>query len=151
MKKIFAILMMVLVTASMNAQDNKKQKFSPEKFRADMEQFITQDANLTQKEAAKFFPLYNEMNKKQRTVFDRMRQLGKNKPSDEAGCRNAIMQRDELDLKLKQIQQAYHKKFLTVISASKLFDVIKAEERFHRRVLKRSNNASSQDQKQDKK
>lgn len=151
MKKILTILITVLVAVSVNAQDKKKQKFSPEKFRADMEQFITQDANLTPKEAAKFFPLYNEMNKKQRVVFDRMRQLGKNKPSDEAGCRDAIMQRDELDLKLKQIQQTYHKKFLTVISASKLFDVIKAEESFHRRVLKRSNNASNQEKKQDKK
>lgn len=144
MKKLVAILMILFVTASINAQEKDRQKFSPEKFRAEMEQFIIKDACLTPKESAKFFPLYDEMNKKQRVIFNRMRQLGKNKPTDEAGCKDVILERDKLDLELKKIQQAYHEKFLTVISASKLFDVIKAEEKFHRRMLKKSNNNQPQ-------
>ena len=79
------------------------------------------------------------MKQKSRVIFDRMRQLGKNKPADEAGCRDVIRQRDKLDLELKKIQQTYHEKFLTVIPASKLFDVIKAEEKFHRRMLRKAN------------
>lgn len=152
MKKITTILLILFVSVSMAAQEKKNKNFSPEKFRADMEQFITKDAGLTSKEAAKFFPLYNEMLKKQRAIFDRMRKLGKEKPADEAGCREAIKKRDNFDLELKQIQKTYHEKFLTVISASKLFDVIKAEEKFHRRMLKKSNsNTQPQGKQPDKK
>lgn len=112
------------------------QKFSPEKFQADLEQFITKEACLTPQESAKFFPVYKEMQAKQRAVYDRQRQLGFGKPADEKGCEKAIRQRDEYDLELKRIQQTYHNKFLSIISASKLYDVLKAEDRFHRQMLR---------------
>lgn len=147
MRKIFLTIMILCLTLSVNAQDKNRSKFSPEKFRAEMEQFITKDACLTPTEASKFFPLYNEMGKKQRVIFDRMRQLGKSKPADEAACREVIKQRDKMDIELKKIQQTYHEKFLTVLSASKLFDVIRAEERFHRRMLKKSNASQTPDSK----
>lgn len=117
----------------------QQQKFSPEKFQADLEQFITKEACLTPQEAAKFFPIYKEMQAKQRTVYERQRQLGWGKPADEKGCEKAIRQRDEYDLELKRIQQTYHNKFLSVISASKLYDVINAEDRFHRQMLRNWN------------
>lgn len=139
MKKIVLFLGLVMAVISIVAQDTNKQKFSPEKFREDMERFIVKDACLTPTEASKFFPLYNEMNKKQRVIFDRIRQMGRTKPTDEDGCKQAIKQRDKLELELKKVQQTYHEKFLNVIPASKLFDVIKAEEKFHRRMLKKSN------------
>lgn len=138
MRRFSMVFLCLFAIVTLKAQDSGK-KFSPEKFREDMECFITKDACLTQKEAAKFFPLYDEMKQKSRVIFDRMRQLGKNKPADEAGCRDVIRQRDKLDLELKKIQQTYHEKFLTVIPASKLFDVIKAEEKFHRRMLRKAN------------
>lgn len=138
MNRVLILLALLLAAVAADAQDNKP-KFSPEKFRAEMEQFITKEACLTPKEAAAFFPVYDEMNKEQRVIFERMRRLGRNKPTDEAGCRDAIKQRDKMDVELKKIQQSYHEKFLTVISASKLFDVIKAEEKFHRRMLKKAN------------
>ena len=96
----------------------------------------TKEACLTPQEAAKFFPIYKEMQAKQRAVFERQRQLAKVKPTDEKGCEKAIRQRDEYDLELKRIQQTYHNKFLSVISASKLYDVLVAEDRFHRQMLR---------------
>lgn len=131
-------MMVCAAVCGLRAQDSK-QKFSPEQFQADMEQFIVKEAGLTPQESAKFFPVYREMGNRQRAVFDRMRKMGRNKPADEAGCLNAIKQRDKMDLELKKIQQTYHNKFLSIISASKLFDVIRAEERFHRKMLKKSN------------
>ena len=38
---------------------------------------------------------------------------------------------------MKEIQAQYHKKFLHVMPASKLYDVLKAEENFHRQAFKR--------------
>ena len=133
------ILIALVLAVAAIPQDQKPQqppKFSPEKFQADLEQFITKEACLTPQEAAKFFPVYKEMQAKQRAVYDRQRQLGWGKPADEKGCEKAIRQRDEYDLELKRIQQTYHNKFLSIISASKLYDVIKAEDRFHRQMLR---------------
>lgn len=145
MYKILISLMFLMCTATLGAQENRNNGFSPEKFRADMEQFITKEACLTPKEASRFFPVYDEMCKKQRAIFESMRRASKCKPADEAGCRDAIRQRDKMDLELKNIQQTYHEKFLNIISASKLFDVIKAEEKFHRRMLKKSGATTGQD------
>jgi hypothetical protein len=138
MKKLIVLLLAMTVALGASAQgfNPQGQKFSPEKFQADLEQFITKEACLTPQEAARFFPIYKEMQAKQRTVYDRQRQLGFGKPADEKGCEKAIRQRDEYDLELKRIQQTYHNKFLSVISASKLYDVIKAEDRFHRQMLR---------------
>jgi hypothetical protein len=112
------------------------QRFNPDKFRADLEKFITVEACLTPAEAAKFFPLYEEMNKKQRALFRQMRELQRMKPADEEACRKAIAESDRIELEMKQIQSNYHTRFLTIISASKLYDVIRAEGKFHRQAVK---------------
>ena len=106
------------------------------KFQADLEQFITKEAGLTADESAKFFPLYREMQSKQRVIYKQMKELGKNKPADEKACRKAVEKRDELELEQKRICQSYHQKFFNVLSASKVYDIIKAESRFHRRAIR---------------
>jgi hypothetical protein len=131
---------------AVSAQEPKK-KFSPEKFQAELEQFITNEACLTPQEATKFFPLYREMHKKQRSVYNQMKALGKIKPAEESECRKSIQKRDELELELKSIQQTYHNKFLGVLSASKVFDVIKAEDRFHRKTFRNWGNGKRPEKK----
>lgn len=138
MMKNRIIIILVAMFAMVQAFPQKKRpRVSPDEFKAEMEQFIAKEACLTPKESAKFFPVYEEMGKKQRVVFNRMRRLGRVKPTNEKGCREAIQKRDQLELELKQIQQTYHNKFMSIIPASKLFDVIMAEDKFHRRMLKK--------------
>ena len=135
MKKLVvsAVLMLVFVLG-VNAEG--QQKFSPEKFQADLEQHIATEAGLTAEEAEKFFPLYREMQKKQRAVYNEMRELFK-APSDEVACKRAIQRRDQLEIELRRIQQTYHNKFLKVLSASKVYKTIIAEDKFHRRAFRK--------------
>jgi Spy/CpxP family protein refolding chaperone len=135
MKKILTIVVILLTALTVKAET--PQQFSPEKFQADLEQFITNEANLTPEESKKFFPLYREMQQKQRVVFKQMKDLGVNKPADEAACKKALEKRDELELEQKRIQQNYHKQFLNVLPASKVYDVIKAENHFHRTAFRK--------------
>ena len=135
MKKILTIVVILLSALTMKAET--PQQFSPEKFQADLGQFITNEANLTPEESKKFFPLYREMQQKQRVVFKQMKDLGVNKPADEAACKKALEKRDELELEQKRIQQNYHKQFLNVLPASKVYDVIKAENHFHRTAFRK--------------
>ena len=114
----------------------QQQRFSPEKYQADLEQYITKEACLTPKEAAAFFPMFREMQKKQRVIYNQMRDESKIKPTDEAACKKMIQKHDQMELELKSIQQTYHNKFFSVMPASKVFDVIKAEDSFHRGLLR---------------
>jgi hypothetical protein len=137
MKRNFIIILFLFFVSHSFAQQSPPQRFSPKEFMKDMENFISQEAGLTPMEAASFFPVFEEMCAKQRAVFDRVRQIGRNKPADENGCLKAIQLRDKLDLEQKKIEQYYHNKFLKVLSASKVYDVIKAEDKYHRHMFKR--------------
>ena len=147
MKKLFFFCMMLMFTLSAGAQgfgqgfgqgqgQGQGQRFSPERFQAQLEEFITKEANLTAQEAAAFFPIYKEMAEKQRAVFMRQRNVARVKPADEQGCLKAIKEQDEIDLELKRIQQTYHLRFLETLSASKVYDILRAEEKFHRNMMR---------------
>ncbi len=137
MKKILLLFisLMSLTQASAQFWNNNTPKFDPQQFQANMEQFITTEAALTPKQAEVFFPVYREMQKKQRVIYDQQRRLRHIKPTDEAGCRDAIQKSDDCELQLKEIQQQYHKKFMKVLPASKVYDVLRAEEKFHRQIF----------------
>ncbi|MBO4812077.1 MAG: hypothetical protein J5552_11035 [Prevotella sp.] len=117
-------------------QQGAQQRFSPEKFDADMQDFITKEANLTPQEASKFFPVYKEMQEKQRVLFMRQSQVARTKPADEQGCLKAIKESDDIDLELKNIQKTYHKRFLDLLPASKVYDILQAEQRFYRHTMR---------------
>ena len=134
--KRYLLSIAVLLLSVMSVTAHDPQKFSPEKFQADMEQFITKEASLTAEEAAKFFPLYREMQQKQRAVWNQMKNMGRNKPADEAACKQAVQKRDELELEQRRIIQTYHNKFFKVLPASKVYDVIIAENKFHRFAIR---------------
>ena len=59
MKKVL-ISMMFLLAGVLICQADEPQKFSPEKFQAEMEQFITKEAGLTADEAADYMMLDNQ-------------------------------------------------------------------------------------------
>ena len=134
--KRYLLSIAVLLLSVMLVMAHDPQKFSPEKFQADMEQFITKEASLTAEEAAKFFPLYREMQQMQRAVWNQMKDMGRNKPADETGCKQAVQKRDELELEQRRIIQTYHNKFFKVLPASKVYDVIIAENKFHRFAIR---------------
>ena len=123
MKKLSITIVCLLVTMMAFAQEGP-MKFSPEKFKADLQEFIVKEAKLTPQEAAKFLPLFGEMHDKQRAIYARQREL------------RTIKKADQMDLELKTLQQTYHNKFLNVLPASKVFEVIKAEDRFYRDMWK---------------
>lgn len=135
---LFAMLMICIASVAEQPQGRKHPDgFNPKRFQAELEQFITTNACLTPQEAAKFFPVYRQMGKKMRMIFDEMRRFRHVNPNDNAACAEAIRRQDELDIQLKQLQQEYHARFMTILSPNKVFGVIKAEERFHRQAFRR--------------
>lgn len=147
MKKVLSIIVCLAFALALTAQPKDGQRFDPKKFEAEMEQFITCRAGLTPTEASRFFPLFREMQAKQRSYFNEMRLYRHANPDDEEACRNAVAHMDEIDIKIKQLQRDYHQKFMSVMPAGKVLAVIKAEDAFHRQAFRRAAKHRPQDKK----
>lgn len=138
--KAFSLLILCLlffISSTASAQGLQRPKFDPAKFQAELEQFITVEAGLSPQEAAQFFPLYREMQKKQRVIFDEMRRFRHMDVNDNRACEEVIEKQDKMDIQMKEIQQRYHVKFMKVLPAGKVFKILRAEEKFHRQAFKR--------------
>ncbi len=136
----YLVLMLLICLSMTDVSAQKKHKappFDPARFQKELEQFITTNAALTPTEAAKFFPLYREMQNKQRALFEQMRRYRFADTKNNKASAEAIKKQDELDIEMKFLQRDYHEKFMRVIPAGKVFQVIKAEDKFHRRAFKR--------------
>ena len=131
------MILMLCTFGVANGQHRKRPPFNPAKFEADLEQFITVNACLSPSQAASFFPVYRQMMKKQRALFDEMRRLRMINPKDNEACEEAIRKQDELDIQIKQLQQEYHVRFLMMLPANKVLSIIKAEEKFHRQIFRK--------------
>lgn len=137
LRKTVLLLVMLCMIGTVQGQGKKRPPFDPARFEADLEQFITTHACLTPREAAKFFPVYRQMMKKQRMLFDEMRRFRHVNPKDNEACADAIRRQDELDIQIKQLQQEYHGRFMMILPANKVLGIIQAEEKFHRQMFKK--------------
>ena len=120
--------MLMMLSSIFSYAQQPQPKFDPAKFEADLQQYITTEAGLCASESQRFFPVYKEMRTKQKALFNQMRRYRKAELNSEKACEEAIKLQDRLDVEMKDLQQAYHQKFLKILPASKVLKVIKAEE-----------------------
>lgn len=135
MRRLLVVILLMVGVLQIQAQGPRK--FDPKRFEAEMQQFITVEAGLTPMEAAKFFPLFREMQSKQRLLFEKMNQYRHIDTSDDKASLQAIKKMDEIDIQMKKLQQQYHLKFCKILPPGKVLEIIKADEKFHRQVFKR--------------
>lgn len=134
---LVAMFITTLPLVSHAEMQHDKCRFSLEQFHAQLEQYITQAACLTPQEASRFFPIYKEMMKKQRELHNEMRNYKRIKPVSEAECKKCVERMDKIDIEIKQIQRRYREKFLQILPAGKVYDIIKAEDKFYRQSFKK--------------
>lgn len=135
--KIIIMAMLLVVSLDADAQGKQcGQRLSKEQFMAELEKFLTTEAELTPQECSRLFPIMREMYSRQRAYFDKMKKQNMRKPQSEEECRQAVKLRDKMDIDIKKMQQTYHNKMLNVISPCKVRRVIFAEDKFHRQMLK---------------
>ncbi len=149
MKKFITLSLWFLfaIATMVNAQNNEKRRFSPERYKARMEEFITKEAELTKEDGEKFFPMLHEMMDKQRQVNRESHKLmhqGKNAASEE-DYKRIINELTDLDIKNKQIEKEYYNKFNSALSWQKILKVRNALFRFNMEALQRFSPASPND------
>ena len=88
---IILMVMLLMGITGIQAQHGRKHAaFDPKKFQVELEQYITTTSALTPGEAARFFPMYRQMGKKMRMLFDEMRRYRHINPKDNEACEAAI-------------------------------------------------------------
>ena len=140
MKRILTSLAItLLLSLSVQAQDNKRPRFNPEEFKARMETYIAQKAGLSQSESEKVFPIFHEMKAKQRELMYKenklKRSIGFNEP--EKTYQNALNKILDLHVEAADIEESYYKKMCKAIPAKKVYAIMRADGDFHREMLQR--------------
>ena len=143
-RALFTIAIAILATIATTAQEHKKPEmkkpFSPEEFQAKQRAYITEKAELTNNEAEAFFPLFFELQKKKFEI-ERAARKGIKKQCDEKmteeQCREFAYKMADAKIEIAKLEREYTDKYLEVLSACKLQEVLHAENSFQRDLMKK--------------
>ena len=112
---------------------------SPDEFRTKQKAFIIEKAGLTNEEAAKFFPLYFELQDRKKQLNDEAWTLlrkGKDKETTEAQYQEILEGVYDARIASDRLDKTYFDKFKKILSYKKIYLVQRAEMRFHRELLR---------------
>lgn len=134
MKKLLTILLLLL---SLNVVAQKHR----ERVKALKVSFITEKLDLTEKEAQKFWPIYNEHDQqlvkiRYNDIRSIRREIKNNIDSmTDAQANDLLLKLDAAENKLHKLRLEFSKKLVGVISPKKIILLRIAEEDFKRRML----------------
>lgn len=146
MKRIALFITTLLICFCVNAQNrgfgriqNPRAEFDPASYTKHMNEFVAREAHLTEAETAKFFPLLNEMQTKQRQLGRQQREIMmkafRNTNISEEDYEQMVMRVTSLEIESRKVEQTYYKKFHTVLSWKKIYGVRVALARFQVEAL----------------
>ena len=144
MKRLIILLFIICgFTPLLWAMDGcDQQRLSPEEFRAKQKAFIIEKAGLNKEEAAKFFPVYFELQDKKKALNDKawgLLRKGKDDKTTEAQYAGILKGENDARSASDKLERDYYEKFKKILSNKKIYMVQKAEMRFHRELLKSAN------------
>ncbi len=121
-----------------NANNNGGQRFSIDEYRKRQKDFFTKRANLTEQEAEKFFPVYNELQQKKMQINHQSRQAAvrQQQPLNEEECLKAIDALADAEIRIAQLEKEYLEKFKKILPASKILAIQRAEDQFNSELVK---------------
>ncbi|HLW20609.1 MAG TPA: Spy/CpxP family protein refolding chaperone [Cyclobacteriaceae bacterium] len=142
MKKAAIYVLMFLFSLPLMAQEDEKSTYNKEKLESAKVAFITQRLDLTPEQAEKFWPLYHQHSKAKRSLMKEMNGVEKSSEAQMSDQKAAelIERRFEVEQKILDLDKAFLKNIVTVISpiqAFKLDDVNKDFARHIYRMQKR--------------
>ncbi len=152
MKRLIFTIACLMLTLGMMADEQKKdnegkpqregkfqhKQFSPERYYKHMEEYISKEADLTDNEKTKFFPLFKEMLEAQRKIVEQDREVMHSfrTAKTESEFEKIIEKTTSLQVENKKIEQTYYKKFAKVLTWEKICKVRMAQTRFNMRALR---------------
>lgn len=135
---LFSIFLNVLF---INGQNSDKSFMNLQEFEKNKQEFIVQQAGLTEQEADKFFPLNSELQKKKMELHrqhqENMKQTKESSNISDDEYKKLI--ENNLDIKMKEaeLDKLYSDKFNKLMSPQKLFKAQEAERSFMQEELRK--------------
>lgn len=135
------IIIMTLFMAFLSAQaQGKKECLSKEQFREKQKQYFVDKAGLTKDEAAKFFPLYFELQDKKfsynKEMWSKIRKTKEGKNITDAEYSRLTEDVIKTRITIDELELEYLRKYKKVLSPKKIYDIQRAEMKFSRELLK---------------
>ncbi len=159
MKHLLLSIFMLTVFISPNTYA-QKEKEKQDKIKSLKIGFITQELELTTKEAQKFWPVYNKHQELIRSYHDENRKLRKNIRKNggidsmtNAEAEKTLNQFVLIDKDLKNAEAAMYKDMKPILPAIKILKLHSAEHGFNRKILEemRKRRGNSKDFREDRK
>ena len=138
MKKLIFIILVLVASVGVKAQNCDRGQEMRKKFESQKVAFITQELDLTPEESQKFWPLYNEMNKK---IFEAKKErMHRNVMFDvESKSDKEILDKcDKMlqaEINMTIIKKDYYNRFKKILPAKKVFRLLSVERDFQRKLL----------------
>ncbi len=149
-RTVITLLLMCLLPFGLQAQEKNLQRKTDQERQTEKETiqaqkvaFITQETGLTTDEAEKFWPLYNEMEKK---INDISHLRGRSKKNMYKALAPESVNKSSLNKDLgtylntfkdeNQVRAEYHTRFLKVLSTEKVARFYLAEEHFSNKLFR---------------
>lgn len=137
MKRYNLFIFLTFLCLTVHAQ--KTKNCSEEEFRAQKQAYLTEQAGLTEKEAAQFFPIYYELQALKKDINKKTwsnAKKGKNPQTSEEEYEDILNGFIEAEVKNTELDKEYLKKYQSVLSNKKIYMVLRAEIKFNRNMLK---------------
>lgn len=140
--KIITVLLLFLSITTFAQGGKLREKFQQKRdqVKAMKIAFITSELNLTPDEAAKFWPLFNEFEEKQKAIRqDKIKNyIDRSQGSDkltEKEAQNLLNQMETAEEELHQLRKKFVANLKGVLPATKILKLKKAEEEFSKKLL----------------
>lgn len=137
MKKIFIVASLLFCTSIVLSQDRHHEKIKALKVG-----YITEQLNLSPKEAQEFWPIYNAYDQKRSNFRDEERDLIRNEGSDidnltEKEASSLVLKLKALELTKDDAEQRYISDLQKTLSGKKILKLYRAEKDFRKKLLHR--------------
>jgi hypothetical protein len=143
MKRINKMGLMLVIVAITNlsvwAQKPEKPDF--EKIKAEKVAFFSSTLALTPAEAEKFWPVYNELEKKKGEIWGKRREFEEKLENEfdkmsENECKELSRKMSSMLLEDGKLSTEYNEKFLNILPAKKVVQIYQAEMKFRHQLLR---------------
>ncbi|MCT4623867.1 MAG: hypothetical protein N4A46_09620 [Schleiferiaceae bacterium] len=149
MKKValtIALFIGTILMAQPPHHSMEEMKEKKEKMEAMRVAFITEELDLTADEAQKFWPVFNERNKKVEALRKEMMEFVFNMRKEEktiddlsdAELKKMMQKRFDNEKKIAEINEQYHAKIVDTIGLKKTAKLYMSEMRFQRKLIEHS-------------
>ena len=140
MKKYILILLIGVLSTTLDVSAHVvcPQRLDPKEFNRQQQEFITEEAKLTQNEAKAFFVVYFELQDKKRINNQEIWKLMRFAKEDltESQYESTLSRIFELRKSNAELDIKYFSLFKNIIPNKKIFSVLKAESKFQRQIIK---------------